>query len=122
MADVYDTLSADNQAVVRLRLYDYVTANASSCASVDLSTITGADALTDQGNRALAIDCFQMGKGVGSAAGVLDTATYQSLMASAAHAPMSMGEKLALGAVAVLGAFWLLKGKRGRRGPRGRRG
>src|SRR5579864_2402426 len=121
MSDVYDTLSADNQAVVRLRLYDFVQSNASGCSFVDLSTITSADSLSDSGNRALAVDCFQTVNHVGGqGAGVLDAPTYQALM-SGGHVGWSKGEKIAAAVVGLGLGYWLLKGKRGRRGPRGRR-
>lgn len=120
MSDVYDTLSTDNQAVVRNRLFAFVYSSP-NCAGVDLSTLTTPASLADPGNRSLAVDCFQVANNVGQmGAGVLDSATYNALMATG-KAPLSMGEKIGLFAVAGLVGYWVLKGKRGARGPRGRR-
>lgn len=78
--DVYNSLSSAQQSALRDQLFGSVTQSA--CSSVDLSGITSADSLTDAGNRAAAVDCYQSINHVGSAAGVLDQATYSSIMKS----------------------------------------
>lgn len=78
--DVYNSLSSADQAALRNQLFGSI--SQSACSSVDLSGVTSADSLNDAGNRAAAVDCYQSINHVGSAAGVLDQATYSSIMKS----------------------------------------
>jgi hypothetical protein len=100
MADLYDTLTADQQAAFRAKLFPQI--NQSTCPSVDLTGISSADSLSDAGNRAMAIDCFQVIHSLKSAGGpgVLDQTTYNAIMGAT---PMSTWLLVGvLGAVAVV--------------------
>jgi hypothetical protein len=77
MADVYDTLSPTDQATVRTKLFALVSTN--PCPTVDTSSIKSADALVDPADRGLAVDCFQIAKGLPTG-GVFDQKTYSTLV------------------------------------------
>jgi hypothetical protein len=123
MADLYDRLTPAQQAAFRVKLAGQI--SAAACPAVDLTGVAGADSLADVSDRAMAVDCFQQAKRVGSAgAGVLDQATYNAVMSGGSGAgsweTLPTWEKFALIGGAAFLAFSLLKGKRGRRGPRGK--
>jgi len=112
MPDLYTQLTPAQQTAFRVALFSKITP--AKCSFVDLSTVTSADSLTDAGNRGLAIDCYQAIAHVGSSgAGVLDQATYNSIMGQG----MSTGEKVVIGAVAI-GVLALLFGRKKRRARR----
>jgi hypothetical protein len=88
--DVYSSLSAAQQSQVNAALYAYIVQGYASCPSVfpngmaDVTSngITNAASLANQGNRSLAVDCYQQGNSLSasSGAGVLDLSTYRSLV------------------------------------------
>lgn len=114
MADLYDTLSADEQGNVRKRLWQ--TFKASACPGLDVTGFTGPDSFLDAGNRFMAVGCFQVARGMTPAApGALDEPTYTALMLA-----MSTGEKVAIGALAFAGVLWVAMGGPRRKRRRGR--
>jgi hypothetical protein len=116
MADLYASLSAADQATFRARLFAHV--SQAVCPTVDLTGIASADSLTDAGNRAMAVDCFQESAKLPAAGGpgVVDQATLSAIMAAGV---LPLWEKVAL---VMAGTFVFLslakamrKGKRRRR-------
>jgi hypothetical protein len=116
MADLYDTLSASDQASFRARLFAHVSQQ--SCPTVDLSGIASAEQLVDAGNRAMAVDCFQetMNLPAAGGAGVVDQTTLAAIQSAGA---VPFWEKAAL---VLAGTFVFLQlAKSMRRGKRRRR-
>lgn len=102
MSDLYDTLSPSAQATVRAKLLAVV--QSKPCPAVDTTAITNADSMSDAGNRAMAIDCFQTSHAVkGGVAGVLDQTTYSALVGWWPALPL--WQKV-VGGVAVGGLGW----------------
>ena len=102
--DLYDTLSATQQAAFRTALYAQI--SPASCPGLDFTTLTSADGLVDPGNRSGATGCFQLAHAVGTTAGVLDQATYQAIMNKSPVTQAGMGG----GAIAAVAAVVLAVG------------
>lgn len=99
--DIYASLTPAQQSAFRSALFASLNSNA--CPTVDVSSVTSADTLTDLSTRAVAVDCYQTQHGIGAAAGVLDTATYNAIMGVSPVAKAGVsGGAIALGAAGVL--------------------
>jgi len=107
MTDLYATLSTNDQATVRSKLFTALQSRA--CPGVDVSAITSADMLTDPSNRAIAIDCFQQAYNVsGSIAGVLDQPTYNALVGWWSAQPLWIKATIIGGGAAAVALAWQL--------------